>query len=94
MTAESVSRIAARAKAPPSTQALSDAICFNAAREQVLGREAANCYRKLEELRHRKIEEAAYFMAQQRDFAPGYELDDWIEAERDIDEASRPLPSY
>lgn len=50
MTAESVSRIAARAKAPPSTQALSDAICFNAAREQVLGREAANCYRKLEEI--------------------------------------------
>lgn len=27
---------------------------------------------------------AAYFLAEQRDFTPGHELDDWLEAERRI----------
>lgn len=27
---------------------------------------------------------AAYFIAEQREFAPGHELDDWLEAERQI----------
>lgn len=30
------------------------------------------------------IATAAYFMAQQRNFEPGYELEDWLEAERQI----------
>jgi sterol desaturase/sphingolipid hydroxylase (fatty acid hydroxylase superfamily) len=30
------------------------------------------------------IAEAAYFKAKKRDFSPGYELYDWLEAERDI----------
>ncbi|MEA3274825.1 MAG: DUF2934 domain-containing protein [Pseudomonadota bacterium] len=56
--------------------------------------EGENGYRKLEEERHQKIEEAAYFKAKHRDFTLGHQLDDWLEAEREIDEASRPLLSY
>ena len=32
-----------------------------------------------------RIAEAAYFRAQQRGFAPGFELEDWLGAEREID---------
>ena len=31
------------------------------------------------------IAEAAYYRAEQRGFEPGYEVQDWLEAERDID---------
>lgn len=30
------------------------------------------------------IEEAAYYIAEKRGFAPGYELDDWLKAEAQI----------
>jgi hypothetical protein len=30
------------------------------------------------------IEEAAYYRAQRRGFAPGHELDDWIAAEAEV----------
>lgn len=30
------------------------------------------------------IEEAAYFLAEKRGFAPGYELQDWLQAEAHI----------
>jgi hypothetical protein len=33
---------------------------------------------------HRLIEEAAYFKAAARNFAPGHEVQDWIEAESEI----------
>ena len=42
--------------------------------------------------RLRRIREAAYFKAEKRGFAPGHELDDWLEAEEEVDQASRPLP--
>lgn len=35
--------------------------------------------------RLRLIAEAAYFRAEQRDFAPGQELDDWLAAEIEVD---------
>jgi hypothetical protein len=38
-----------------------------------------------EELRNR-IAERAYFRAEQRGFAPGYETEDWIEAEKEVRE--------
>lgn len=44
--------------------------------------------------RHKKIQELAYYKAERRGFAPGHELDDWLEAEREVDEAMRPLPTY
>lgn len=31
--------------------------------------------------RHAMIEEAAYYRAEQRGFAPGHELEDWLQAE-------------
>ena len=44
--------------------------------------------------RHRQIAELAYLKAKQRGFAPGHELEDWLAAEAEVDEASRPLESY
>lgn len=32
-----------------------------------------------------RIAQAAYFRAQQRGFEPGFELEDWLAAEREID---------
>lgn len=32
-----------------------------------------------------RIAETAYFRAQQRGFAPGYELEDWLAAEKEVD---------
>jgi hypothetical protein len=37
------------------------------------------------ESREARIAEAAYWRAEQRGFTPGRELDDWLEAEREID---------
>lgn len=37
------------------------------------------------EERQRMIEEAAYYRAEKRGFAPGYEAEDWAAAEREID---------
>ena len=44
---------------------------------------------ELEE-RHRRIAELAYFRAQQRGFAPGFEEEDWLAAEREI---GHPFPA-
>ncbi len=41
--------------------------------------------------RRERIRVAAYFNAERRGFVPGRELDDWLQAEQEIDEASRPL---
>jgi hypothetical protein len=35
--------------------------------------------------RHKRIEVAAYFLAERRGFAPGHALDDWLAAEDAID---------
>jgi hypothetical protein len=37
------------------------------------------------ESRYRLIAELAYFKAQQRGFAPGHELEDWLAAEAEAD---------
>lgn len=34
--------------------------------------------------RQQMVAEAAYYRAQNRDFAPGHELDDWLDAEAEI----------
>jgi hypothetical protein len=36
-------------------------------------------------VREQRVAEAAYFRAQRRGFAPGGELEDWLEAEVEID---------
>ena len=43
-----------------------------------------NCESQNDPERNDKIAELAYFKAQNRDFEPGHELDDWIEAEREV----------
>jgi len=48
-------------------------------------------YRLLMAQRRRKIEQAAYFTAEHRGFVPGLELHDWLEAEQEVDKASRPI---
>lgn len=40
--------------------------------------------------RIQRIQEAAYRRAQDRGFSPGAELNDWLEAEREIDEVVNP----
>ena len=42
------------------------------------------------EERRAMIEEAAYYRAERRGFEPGYELDDWLRAERDIERVLAP----
>ena len=37
------------------------------------------------EERHRRIAEAAYYRAQRRGFAPGYEEEDWLAAEKELE---------
>jgi hypothetical protein len=37
------------------------------------------------EERHHLISRAAYYRAEQRSFSPGYELDDWLNAEAEIE---------
>lgn len=39
--------------------------------------------------RIRRIAEAAYYRAERRDFCPGCELEDWLAAERAIDDQLR-----
>ena len=40
----------------------------------------------LSDPRHTAIAEAAYFCAEHRGFTPGYELEDWLAAEKEIEE--------
>lgn len=42
-------------------------------------------HRLTAEERHRRIRDLAYRLAEQRGFAPGSEVDDWLEAEREVD---------
>jgi Protein of unknown function (DUF2934) len=46
-----------------------------------------------EDERLRLIAEAAYYRAQRRGFEPGHEEEDWLLAEREVDEALRCAPS-
>ncbi len=41
------------------------------------------------EERDRMIAEAAYFRAERRGFAPGNEMEDWLQAESEIDSLTR-----
>jgi len=41
--------------------------------------------------RLKNIEAAAYIKAERRGFTPGHEVEDWLEAEREVDEAAQPI---
>jgi Protein of unknown function (DUF2934) len=38
-----------------------------------------------DEAKRRQIAEIAYFSAERRGFSPGYELDDWLQAEQEVE---------
>jgi hypothetical protein len=42
------------------------------------------------EVKRRMIAEAAYFVAERRGFAPGYAIDDWLQAEQEIEASMEP----
>lgn len=42
------------------------------------------------ESREARIAEAAYWRAERRGFAPGHELEDWLHAEREVDDKQKP----
>jgi hypothetical protein len=44
------------------------------------------------EERYQLISKAAYFRAEQRSFAPGHELEDWLEAEAEIERNLPQIP--
>ena len=69
---------------------LPDALTANGQCEEVGGGGSAPV---LEQRRH-LIEETAYYMAEQRGFTPGHEMEDWLEAERQINTDSRSLPMH
>jgi hypothetical protein len=37
------------------------------------------------DMRQRMIQEAAYYKAEQRGFSPDHELEDWLDAEHEVD---------
>ena len=41
--------------------------------------------------RLKDIEAAAYLKAERRGFTPGHEMEDWLDAEREVDEAAQPV---
>ncbi len=43
--------------------------------------------------RLRRIQQAAYFKSERRAFAPGREMDDWLDAEREDDESHPQSPA-
>jgi predicted transcriptional regulator len=43
--------------------------------------------------RLQRIAEAAYRRSQQRNFAPGHDLEDWLEAEKEVDAELRNRPA-
>jgi Protein of unknown function (DUF2934) len=45
-----------------------------------------------EEAKRRLIADLAYFAAERRGFSPGFELDDWLQAEQEV-EASMEAPA-
>jgi len=51
-----------------------------------LGESAARALVYHHENRQASIAEAAYFRSERRGFAPGYELEDWLAAEEEVDQ--------
>ena len=45
-------------------------------------------------VKHEQIAELAYSIAERRGFSPGYELDDWLQAEQEWETSLEPLKPY
>jgi hypothetical protein len=51
-----------------------------------VGNSAVQAMLSYHEDRHASIAEAAYFRSEHRGFTPGYELEDWLAAEEEVDQ--------
>lgn len=49
------------------------------------GLEGAECAGLSREEKHHLISKAAYYRAERREFAPGFEVEDWLLAEADVE---------
>lgn len=66
-------------------RAAGESVCGHDEGQAPVGTPAESCER--DEQRCRMIAEAAYFRALERQFAPGQDVDDWLQAEKDVDTA-------
>lgn len=84
---------AASAKPSASKPAVSAVSRSRATREPVVAKKTPSRRRSAQsalgtvaaEERYRMIQDAAYYRAEKRGFAPGHDLEDWAEAEREVD---------
>jgi len=65
---------------PPSVVPVTGAV---KKRRRTRAAQTMACYH---EDRHASIAEAAYYRSEQRGFAPGHELEDWLAAEEEVDQ--------
>lgn len=72
----------------PSLLSANPAIAQARSDEQPTALAASGSYPAPE--RHATIAQAAFYIAQARGFEPGCELDDWLAAERDVDQRLAP----
>lgn len=76
-----------RSEISSSVKSTGDNVQLKAATKPVhtaTGRDAPPVFDSAEE-RHRLIAEAAYYRALARGFTPGGEVDDWVQAEAEVD---------
>lgn len=72
----------AAARRPRSVAVLSDSAADDAMESPF----AEGVHDELDaDLRHRMVSEAAYYLAERRGFEEGYEVEDWLQAEADVD---------
>ncbi len=68
-------------KAATKKAAVKKAAVKKAAKKKAAAKKATMSYQQ----RYEMIAEAAYHIAEKQDFAPGHEVDHWLEAEQQID---------
>ena len=61
------------------------------AKKKTVKKAPAPTRRVSDQERYEMIQRHAYFLAEARNFEPGHELEDWIEAERFVDEMLKKL---
>jgi len=75
----------AKKKTKKTAKKVSKAVKKTAARKKPAAKAKRKTATASTAVRQRMIEEAAYFHAQQRNFATGHEMNDWLMAEIEVD---------
>ena len=76
----------AKSEAKSGGEELTRSVAGNIIESHTLVQRPARPEAALDESRREKIAIAAYYRAQRRGFEPGYEEEDWLEAERELRE--------